>query len=179
MCANLSGTKRVWWRHDDDSDSRLIWEANSQRSSPGQRLKVKEFERYERVCVARTSDGTLYSWLKKVQICSVEFYVLLPWRHQHNKKYSPSRVQLQCGNLVHETRRWNVVLKHPSVNNVERSCCEPMLPCCPIVAPEKQVLHHGTGHSSLPATTCAIGHNVAHFLDTWSLSTLVDSMQVT
>lgn len=42
----------------------------------------------------------------------------------------------------------------------------PMLPCCPIVAPEKQVLHHGTGHSSSPATTCAIGHNVAHFLET-------------
>ena len=49
MYANLSGTKRVWWRHDHDSDSRLIWEANSQRSSPGQRLKVKEFEIYERV----------------------------------------------------------------------------------------------------------------------------------
>ena len=98
-------------------------------------------------------------------ICSVDFYAWLPCKGQHNKK--TRRLLQDKKSTANYPYTWLDLF-------FETSKCEqhqtvvlptPMPPCCPIVAPEKQVLHHGTGHSSSPATT-AIGHNLAHFLET-------------
>jgi len=97
-------------------------------------------------------------------ICSVDSYAWLSCKGQNNKK-TQSLLQ-DKKSTANYPYTWLVFFETSKCEQHRKVVLRtPMPPCCPIVAPEKQALHHGTGHSSSPATT-GIGHNVAHFLET-------------
>lgn len=99
-------------------------------------------------------------------ICSVDFNAWLSCKGQNNKK-TQSLLQDKKSTADYPYTWLDLFFETSKCEQVREVVLRTLMPpCCPIVAPEKQVLHHGTGHSSSPATTCAIGHNVAHFLET-------------